>query len=448
MRYNRFGFMSNKHNTGNATPFPSPNINITESTNSTTVTYTITSDITHLSNLAYTMSGDAVASDFSDNAISGNIELTDGNATLQKQIVIGNSTDPTFAVQLRDSANGTIFYEGNTFTVTTIGDPIIRIDDGPQSARFDMGNGTHNGANVTVARITQQNFPGNISTTSANIRFESLGSSTTNIDVLIVAGGGGAGARYNNPYSENFRSAGGGGGGEHVLTTISTSSLVANAQYPFTIGGAGRGASNIAGEGANPTLGTSGGNTSIFGITVVGGSGGEGNAQPATSNSAGIGGSSNVSYIAGGNGGDGSQLHDANSDGQDGQIGTSYDGWLPFTETGLTPNPNVTLANNIIVGSGGGSANSEVGSSFSNVPTQYGFFGTGGSARGKGCDNVGGVHCSYPNAMYTTYGVDPSPIGDTGTWFGNDFTHGDGDMGVIQLRWQSVGTPSRTIAIT
>ena len=452
MRYNRFGFQSNKYNTGNATPFPNPNINITESTNSTTVTYTITSDITHLTNLAYTLSGNAVASDFSDSAITGNISLTGGNATLQKQIVVGNATDPSFAVQLRDSANGTVFYQGNTFGVTTTGEPTFSIVNNPTEPdpRADIGTGTYNGSNVTVVRLTQQNYPGNIETTLGNIIFSSLGTAGGNIEVLAVAGGGGAGGRFTNPYTENFRSAGGGGGGEHVLTTIALSSLSINTSYPLSIGGSGAGVSpSTAGASEfHPTLGSPGGNTSIFGITVVGGTGGEGNAQPATGNAAGIGGSSNVSYIAGGNGGNGSRLNDANSDGQNGQIGTSYNGWLPFTGTGETP--NVTLANGIIVGSGGGSANSEVGATPSTVPTQYGFFGTGGSALGGAGD--GG------NTFFKTVGVVPSPIGDAGTFYGNDFEFsgspgnpasgsGRGDSGVIQFRWPTVPT-ARTIAIT
>lgn len=454
MRYNRFGFQSNKYNTGNATPFPNPNINITESTNSTTVTYTITSDITHLSNLAYTLSGNAVASDFSDNAISGNIALTDGNATLQKQIVIDNMTDPSFAVQLRDSATGTVFYEGNTFNVTSVGDPTFTVTADPY-VRADTGNGTYNGANVTVVRLIQYSFPATIFGLGGTIVFNSLGSGTRDIEILAVGGGGGAGATYSMPYTTNFRSAGGGGGGEHVLTTINTSELIVGANNRFFLGGSGFGSGGQSpnfdgGDGGTTEIGfITGvpGNTSNANISVVGGSGGKGNIL--ASNNAGAGGSSNVSYIAGGNGGNGTLINDANSDGQDGQIGTSYDGWMPFTSP--THTPNVTLANNIIVGSGGGSANSEVGAAPSNVPVQYGFFGTGGSVLGGACSaEPYPSDCLYPNQVFRNQGVLPLPIGTIATpppFASNSFDPGDGDSGGIQLRWQSVGPTTRTISI-
>jgi len=416
MRYNRFGFQSNKFNVGDLTPFNPSNISITETTNSTAVTYSITSDITHLSNLAYTMSGDAVATDFSDSAISGNIALSSGNGTLVKEIVLGNGTDPNFTVQLRASASDVVFYTGNTFQVTTLGEPNVSmyISGNIFANNWAVGTGVYNNTNVSIHKIIRGYNP------SGFLRFDSVGTTGGNMEVLLVAGGGGAGARYNNPYTENFRSAGGGGGGEHTLLTIPLSTIVVGQDYPYTIGE--RGAHPVTSPipSFETTKGGTGGNTSIFGVTVVGGTGGEGNAQPATSNAAGIGGSS--SYTAGGNGGNGSRLFDANSDGQDGQVGTVLDQWQQSVGS------NSTVAN-VTIGSGGGSANSEVGAAPSNQTPAYGILGSGGSAIG-GAGDVG-------NTFFRTDGTFPESPG---------FVRGSGDQGTIQLRWPTQAA-SRTIAI-
>jgi hypothetical protein len=183
----------------------------------------------------------------------------------------------------------------------------------------------------------------------------------------------------------------------------------------------------------------------MFGITVAGGSGGKGNIL--ASNNAGAGASSNVSYVAGGNGGNGTLLHDANSEGEDGQVGTSIDGWMPYTNANYLT-PNVDIVNGIIVGNGGGSANSEVGATPSNVPVQHGFFGTGGSVLGGACIATGaGTDCTYPNQVFRTIGVLPDPIGSINVSdVGNNFGDGDGDDGTIQLRWPTVPN-TRTISI-
>lgn len=85
-----------------------------------------------------------------------------------------------------------------------------------------------------------------------------------NVEVLLVAGGGGGGSA--NP---GGRDGGGGGGGGFLTTNIT---VVSGTQYTIEIGGGGVGKTDVATGPAQ--YGGMGGNTSAFGLMVIGGGGG------------------------------------------------------------------------------------------------------------------------------------------------------------------------------
>lgn len=423
MRYNRLGFQSNKHNTGSGAPFPSSNITITETNNTTAVTYTIVSDITHLSNLAYSITGTAVGSDFLDGATSGNIALSSGNGTLVKQIVPGNTTEPTFAVQIKASATDGAFFTGNTFQVTTISEISVSFAETGIVPRSLTGTANIGGELYTVVAPYMS---GTGTGANGSITFTSLGANTSaNVEVLLVAGGGGSGGRDVNTYNTDYIAGGGGGGGESLLTNVAVSSLSVGASYNYTLGiggGGAPGSTNV--DGSTNFVGGGGNNTTFLGFTVQGGSGGDGGAST-TAGSYGAGGTGN-GHTAGARGGAGGQSTSLvgtfvpANDGENGGSATDYTNWI--TSAPLTSsNATIGVAQ---AGAGGGGAKAifeaNAGAAGASLVTTRSTPGMGGTAVGEK---------QFPSNNYWV--VDGR----------------DGVGGTLQLRWPKVGE-TRTIAIT
>jgi len=412
MRYNRFGFQSNKHNSGSAVPFPSPNLSVSQTTNSTAVTYTITSDITYLSNLAYSITGTAVGSDFIDGATSGNIALTSGNGVLVKQVVSGNPTEPTFAVQLKASATDGAFYTGNTFQVTTVQEP---------AAVFANGNNPIGTANVGGQLYTVVHPNGS----NSSFTFSTLGSNTDAIiEVLVVGGGGGSGAKKRNIYNTSYIPSGGGGGGESVIQNIAANTLSTSTTYTYSIGAGGVDPVNSDPVSPTPTQfqGTPGGDTTVFSITAAGGSFGNSDTS-STSDSFGAGGTGN-GHTAGSDGGAGGQstnlvgIGPAN-DGQNGGAGTSYYGWI----TNFPLDGTATIGT-VQAGAGGGGAKAI-------------FEANAGAAGGSSTTTN-----TVPGLGGTAFGQ--KEINSNAYW---EVIGGHGNEGIWQMRWKKVAG-ARTIAIT
>jgi hypothetical protein len=381
MRYNRFGFFSNKHNTGSMEPYEL-NVNVTESANDTAVTYTIDTNISNSIDLVYTLSGNAVASDFTDNAIEGNISLdSSGNATFIKQVSVTNlDTDPTFGLQLRGISNtSSILYTGTTYTVdSTQGPAFTTTGIIPESANVTVGTDTYTVYNFT--NNMQPSVAYDVSSIlSGNVSFTNLGSNVNAVvEVLIVGGGGGAGnAIYQYSNSAIAFPGGGGGAGYNIVsTTFNTLGLGTN--YPFTIGNRGYAPSPDAGApGALNRNGTDGYNTEFLSNTVTGGGKGMGGSR------AGSGSATPQPIVLGtagapngreGGRGDYYQLPGTiitvpGTDGDNGNL--SLTGW--FKSPGTVESNAFTLGNS---GSGSNSANSNAYTPYNAVN-----FGGGGGVK-------------------------------------------------------------------
>jgi hypothetical protein len=121
MRYNRFGFFSNKHNTGNLERF-TPVINVNESSNSTSLEYTIDTNLTDQGVLYYEYTGNVTGTPFTE-PLSGNVNLdVNGNATITttlntSNILLSNNAEQlTFT--LKPDVLGNAIYTGTTKTIS------------------------------------------------------------------------------------------------------------------------------------------------------------------------------------------------------------------------------------------------------------------------------------------------------------------------------------------
>ena len=101
MRFNRFGFQSNKFNVGTGfIPTPTPTFSVSESANSTALTYTIDTNVTSGANLFYTFNGNVTNSDIVQGNV-GTIALdVNGNAT----VILDAGTDFTDTANIRQGA--------------------------------------------------------------------------------------------------------------------------------------------------------------------------------------------------------------------------------------------------------------------------------------------------------------------------------------------------------
>jgi hypothetical protein len=214
-------------------------------TDNTTITYSLTTiNVANTSTLYWTLSGNVANTDVR-NGNTGSFTVLNSNATfsvsLANNIVSGNDTKE-FTLQLRkNSVNGGIVATAaNTITVYA----------GSTRSNFISATG---GTIVDTGSYRLHVF-----TSSNTLVVSNAGRMGGYVDYLTVAGGGGGG--YNN---DGYGGAGGAGGLLSGITTVSAQTYVANV-------GAG------ATSGTRNSTTFNGSNTSIFGLTSVGGGGGNG----------------------------------------------------------------------------------------------------------------------------------------------------------------------------
>lgn len=179
----------------------------------------------------------------------------------------------------------------------------------------------------------------------------------TSVEYLLVGGGGGGG-----------RNGGGGGGAGGVLTGTLTATETA---YPITVGAGGLAST------ADQANGQSGGNTTAFGLTAVGGGGG------GSSNS-------DAKYgLSGGSGGGGS----ASGTGGAGTSGQGYaggNGWATTNYAGGGGGGAGAAGGNAPSSTRGGAGGNGVSSSLTGAALCYGGGGGGRSTSTAGAAGMGG----------------------------------------------------------
>jgi hypothetical protein len=286
-------------------------ITLQETAVSSTVTYDISSNLPENITLYYTTVGDSVASDFTDNSLTGSV-TTDSNGDASFTRIVSNNNIGTstqtldFSVNIvRSLSTGGILAQGNTHTIENIV-PLTASASAGYSSNITIDWQLHK--IFVLSDIDANNTMDADSTSSFNIL--DLGSNAnSSVEVLLVGGGGGGGLAL---ASNVQTSAGGGGGGDTVLQTVPVANLAVQSYVATTAAGGGKCANstiNVVAE--------SGGNSSLMGYSAVGGSGGH-NVQDLESKS-------NVSYPnnypindqfgfgyvtwQGGNGGDGGGTH-------------------------------------------------------------------------------------------------------------------------------------------
>ena len=253
---------------------------------------------------------------------------------------------------------------------------------------------------------------------------QTLGTSEARVDCLIVAGGGGGDSRHQ-----------GGGGAGGVVFKENVSAFVAN--YPVVVGNGGIGESaNLADNSTN------GGNSSVFGLTALGGgaastNGGSGGGgfstniglglQP-TLPSGGFGndggtGTSGNPYAAGGGGGAGgpggttTSYSSAEADGGDGGPGKDYSAYF-----------GTSFGENGWFGGGGGGGGDEDGRSVG------GQGGIGGGGNGYGNDTSSPGYPTGDDGLPNTGGGGGGAAFESGV----NFKSGDGGSGIVIIRYPLV----------
>ena len=109
-------------------------------------------------------------------------------------------------------------------------------------------------------------------TTNGTFAVSDYGSIGNGVEYLIVAGGGGGGGSSRS--GSTWRPGGGGGAGG-MLTNVNGSLLsVFQQSYSVVVGGEGAAGNNAVLGVSLATVGTNGGNSSVFGLTAIGGGGG------------------------------------------------------------------------------------------------------------------------------------------------------------------------------
>jgi hypothetical protein len=214
-------------------------------TDNTTITYSLTTiNVANTSTLYWTLSGNVANTDVR-NGNTGSFTVLNSNATfsvsLANNIVSGNDTKE-FTLQLRkNSVNGGIVATAaNTITVYA-------------------GSTRNNFISATGGTIVDTgSYRLHVFTSSNTLVVSNSGRMGGYVEYLTVAGGGGGG--YNN---DGYGGGGGGGGLLSGITTVSAQTYVANV-------GAG------ATSGTRNSTSFNGSNTSIFGLTSIGGGGGNG----------------------------------------------------------------------------------------------------------------------------------------------------------------------------
>jgi len=212
-------------------------------TDNTTITYSLTTiNVANTSTLYWTLSGNVANTDVR-NGNTGSFTVLNSNATfsvsLANNIVSGNDTKE-FTLQVRqNSVNGAV--------VATAANTITVYAGSTRSNFISAEGGTviQNGA-----------YRLHVFTSSNNLVVSNAGRMGGYVDYLVIAGGGGGG------YSSAGYGGGGGAGGLlNGVTSISAQTYVATV-------GAG------ATSGTRNSTTFNGANTSIFGLTSIGGGGG------------------------------------------------------------------------------------------------------------------------------------------------------------------------------
>jgi len=231
------------------------------------------------------------------------------------------------------------------------------------------------------------------------------------IDYLIVAGGAGGGVA---------NGGGGGGGAGGLLTGQVTKS---NATYSVVVGAGGAGGA-ITGNGLK---GVAGGNSSVFGLTAIGGGYGGGNDVNTGGNGGSGGGGARIDYSAGGSGTAGQGHNGAGTDNDNTGAGGGGAGAVGGgTSTGNAGNGGVGLSNSLRTGSGvfyagGGGGGIE-------ATNQHGTGGNGGGGDGGDYDEA-------PVAGTANTGGGGGGSGDNNTPSPNGHAGGAGGSGIVIIRY-------------
>jgi hypothetical protein len=242
----------------------------------------------------------------------------------------------------------------------------------------------------------------------SNVTFNSAGTFTvTNapagavLELVIVAGGGGGGTCM------------GGGGGAGGLIYNTTFNPTLNSAYSITIGAGGAGAPN------RNARGSSGSNTTAFGLTAIGG-GGAGSWEIAAILGGSGGGAPNgkaagAGTAGQGNSGGGSPADTAGSGGGGASAAAISTSAGPGGAGSIIPNIGTYAG-----GGGGGTGSGSYGS----TGTRLGGIGGGG--------NGGAVSSAGSNGSANTGGG-----GGGGSYDGGDYIGGTGGSGVVIVRYRS-----------
>jgi len=283
MRYNRFGFQSNKYNVGSTVPGILPTFNVSYSLDNTydnqadfdatNVTITVTTDPAITYNAFYRIeskSGNVVTSDFTDNALTGNLNIVNGNATITKQLSQSLTSDgnKVFSFHVdRDQSNNSLAESSNIFIFEI--DPIIatggnitttekittstvfpypryiqkaRIHDFTNNTSTQTFTITNTGNYVGNANLWINLFSSPTTGSSSQWGQRSISNADVSYRVLGIGGGGGAGWHNIITYSAQggYSQSGGfgGGGGQVGIKRLPLSNLSATS-YSLTVGSGG-----------------------------------------------------------------------------------------------------------------------------------------------------------------------------------------------------------------
>jgi len=253
MRYNRFGFFGNKHNTGSQEQF-FPEVTVNESTNASALVYTIDTNLPSTTALFYTFTGNVTNSDIQQGNV-GTISLdVSGNSTVT--LDAGTTFTDTSnirqgAFEIRsNSTSGPIVYTGTTKTYT----PLRTVDINSALANGTVGTNDFSNRYQNVPTdnnkttifwgsprffglpyyLAQIGFNSNTTQQSKTLQFLNANVSTIDVEYIVV-GTGGLGGTNNNgtpSYSEHA-GAGGGAGGEVLVGTFTADTTQT---YPIILG--------------------------------------------------------------------------------------------------------------------------------------------------------------------------------------------------------------------
>ena len=281
---------------------------------SNTVTFTVTTNMANGTPLYWDLVGDISASDFADSAGLSNIITVAGNtASITKVLkVLGNSgINETFYADFRSTASMTAF-DTKSGNINIVAANTIVATGGTITSNVDLYYTTH---------TFSSNNTFNVSFAAANAAFDG---NVNDVAYLIVGGGGAGGmsdtlgvanscsanialnvrtfSPYNqwnfiaNAYRNKYWGAGGGGGGG-MLTGNTT---ISNVAYPVAVGRGGvfpgYPADNSAlSKTANiwnqiNRIDVDGANSSVFGLTAIGGGHGGSSSELATDETGSFGG--------------------------------------------------------------------------------------------------------------------------------------------------------------